>query len=63
MRAVSALFLLGYGVTRIFCEFFRMPDVQLGFIAFNWLTMGQILTFPMIILGVILWVYAHKKED
>jgi phosphatidylglycerol:prolipoprotein diacylglycerol transferase len=60
--AVSALFLLGYGVARIFCEFFRMPDVQLGFIAFHWLTMGQILTFPMIILGVILWVYAHKKE-
>ncbi len=60
--AVSALFLLGYGVARIFCEFFRMPDVQLGFIAFHWLTMGQILTFPMIILGVILWVYAHKTE-
>lgn len=60
--AVSALFLLGYGVARIFCEFFRMPDVQLGFIAFHWLTMGQILTFPMIILGVILWIYAHKKK-
>lgn len=60
--AVSALFLLGYGTARIFCEFFRMPDVQIGFIAFHWLTMGQLLSFPMIILGVILWVYAHKKK-
>lgn len=61
--AVSALFLLGYGTARIFCEFFRMPDVQIGFIAFHWLTMGQLLSFPMIILGIILWVSAHKKED
>ncbi len=61
--AVSALFCLGYGTARIFCEFFRMPDVQIGFIAFDWLTMGQLLSLPMIVLGVILWVCAHKKED
>lgn len=60
--AVSALFLIGYGLARIFCEFFRMPDVQFGFIAFDGLTMGQVLSFPMVILGVILWVYAHKAE-
>jgi phosphatidylglycerol:prolipoprotein diacylglycerol transferase len=61
--AVSALFLLGYGTARIFCEFFRMPDVQIGFIAFHWLTMGQLLSFPMIILGIILWVYAHRQKS
>jgi len=59
--AVSAMFLIGYGVARFFCEFFRQPDVQLGYLAFNWLTMGQLLTLPMILLGIILMIYAYKK--
>ena len=48
---VSGLFLLGYGILRFGCEFFREPDTELGFIALNWLTMGQLLSIPMIILG------------
>jgi phosphatidylglycerol---prolipoprotein diacylglyceryl transferase len=50
--AVSALFILCYGCFRFVLEFFRQPDPQLKFIAFNWLTMGQLLSIPMILIGV-----------
>ncbi|MCL5260220.1 MAG: prolipoprotein diacylglyceryl transferase [Gammaproteobacteria bacterium] len=53
---VSGLFLLLYGVIRFSVEFFRAPDQQLGFIAFNWLTMGQLLSLPMILFGIILLI-------
>ena len=52
MGRVSSLFLICYGCSRFFVEFFRTPDQQLGFIAFNWLTMGQLLSLPMIFLGI-----------
>jgi len=52
---VSAIFLIGYALCRIIVEFFREPDVQLGYIAFNWLTMGQILSIPMLLVGIWLW--------
>lgn len=53
-KAVSGLFLVGYAIARFICELFRQPDIQLGFIAFDWLTMGQILCIPMFIIG--LWI-------
>ncbi|HRD71251.1 MAG TPA: prolipoprotein diacylglyceryl transferase [Legionella sp.] len=52
---VSGLFLIGYAICRLIAECFRQPDVQLGFVAFDWLTMGQILSIPMIVLGFWLW--------
>ncbi|MBU1228718.1 MAG: prolipoprotein diacylglyceryl transferase [Proteobacteria bacterium] len=52
--AVGGLFLLGYGVFRFVVEFFRQPDVQLGFVAFDWMSMGQVLCLPMIGLGLLL---------
>jgi len=58
---VSALFLLGYGAARLFVEFFRQPDPQLGYLAFNWLTMGQLLSLPMLLLGVYLWCYSAYR--
>ncbi|OUD14434.1 prolipoprotein diacylglyceryl transferase [Thioflexithrix psekupsensis] len=61
MMAVSGLFLMGYGVLRLFTEFFRTPDAHLGFIAFDWLTMGQVLSIPMIGAGVILMVLAYRR--
>jgi phosphatidylglycerol:prolipoprotein diacylglycerol transferase len=61
--AVSALFLLLYGGVRFFVEFFRQPDPQLGFIAWGWLTMGQLLSLPMIIIGLALLIYAYKRVD
>jgi phosphatidylglycerol:prolipoprotein diacylglycerol transferase len=58
---VSALFLLMYGICRFLVEFFRNPDPQLGFVAFGWMTRGQELCVPMILLGVFLWCYAGVK--
>jgi phosphatidylglycerol:prolipoprotein diacylglycerol transferase len=52
---VSAIFLIGYGFCRLIAEFFREPDLQLGFIAFNWITMGQLLSVPMLLVGFWLW--------
>ena len=49
--AVSGLFLLLYGAFRSFVEFYREPDAHIEFVAFNWLTMGQFLSLPMIIIG------------
>jgi phosphatidylglycerol:prolipoprotein diacylglycerol transferase len=59
--SISGLFLVGYGVARFVVEFFREPDTHLGYIAFGWLTMGQLLSLPMVIIGVlfILWGYKH----
>ncbi len=54
--AVAGLFLLGYGCIRIFEEFFRQPDPQYGYLAFGWLTMGQLLCLPMILVGLLLMV-------
>ncbi len=59
--AVSAMFLIGYGAFRFFCEFFRQPDPQLGFVAWGWLTRGQELSAPMFVLGVILLVIAYRR--
>lgn len=60
--SVSGLFLVGYGVFRFFVECFREPDAQLGFLAFDWLTMGQLLSIPMIVFGAILIYLAYKKS-
>jgi len=60
--AVSGLFLLGYGVFRSAVEFVREPDSHIGYLAFGWLTMGHILTLPMIILGAALLLLAYRKK-
>lgn len=59
--AVSGLFLVGYAVFRFLVEFVREPDPHLGVLAFGWLTMGQLLTVPMVLLGGWLIVGATKK--
>ena len=56
--AVSGLFAFGYGVFRFAVEFVRMPDVQLGYLAFGWLTMGQLLCVPLILAGA--WLLCRK---
>ena len=50
-----------YGCFRFFVEFYRVPDPQLGYLAFDWLTMGQVLSTPMIIIGALMVVFAYKK--
>ncbi len=59
---VSGLFLLGYGVFRFIVEFARQPDAQLGFVALDWMSMGQILCLPMIALGAFLIWRGHARE-
>ncbi|CAI3217797.1 Prolipoprotein diacylglyceryl transferase [Desulfovibrio diazotrophicus] len=56
--AVSGLFALGYAVFRFGVEFVRVPDVQLGYLAFDWLTMGQALCVPLFLAG--LWLLCRK---
>ena len=57
----SFLFLIFYGFFRIFSEIFREPDVQLGYL-FNFFSMGTILSFLMIIFGIIIFVFIRKNE-
>ena len=57
----SFLFLIFYGFFRIFSEIFREPDVQLGYL-FNFFSMGTILSFLMIISGIIIFVFIRKNE-
>lgn len=52
---VSAIFLIGYSLSRLLVECFREPDPQLGFLAFNSVTMGQLLSIPLLIAGLLLW--------
>lgn len=59
--AVSALFLLGYGISRFITEFFRQPDVGYELI-FGWMSKGQLYSLPMIIFGIILMVMAYQKR-
>jgi len=61
LGAISGLFLLGYGSFRFIIEFVRIPDQQYGYFAFNWLTMGQILSLPMIIFGAFLMMRAYRE--
>jgi len=58
--AVSAMFLIGYGVLRFAAEFFREPDDFLGLLAFN-LSMGQWLSLPMILAGMAMLAWAGRK--
>jgi len=62
LMAVSGAYVLGVGVFRIVNEFFRQPDAHLGFIAFNWMTMGQLLSIPLVIMGIVLIKLAYKKQ-
>jgi phosphatidylglycerol:prolipoprotein diacylglycerol transferase len=57
---VSAVFLIGYGAFRFIAEYFREPDAHLGVLTFN-MTMGQWLCIPMIIGGVLLWVWGETR--
>lgn len=58
--AVSGMFLLCYGVFRFVVEFVREPDEHLGFLFWDWVTMGQLLSIPMIFFG--LWLLRRKQD-
>jgi phosphatidylglycerol:prolipoprotein diacylglycerol transferase len=59
-------FITGYGTFRFFIEFVREPDPQLGFVLFNFLTMGQVLTAMMAMTGSVMilrWYWWNAKEE
>ena len=60
--AVSGMFLLGYGALRFITEFFREPDAHMGFVAFGWASQGQMLSMPMIIIGIGFIIYSYQKN-
>ncbi len=60
--AVSGLFLIGYGLFRFLVEFVREPDAHIGFVALNWMSMGQLLSLPMIVFGILLMFLAHRAR-
>jgi phosphatidylglycerol:prolipoprotein diacylglycerol transferase len=59
MMAVSGLFLIGYGSLRFVSEFFRLPDSHIGFVALDWVSMGQVLSLPMVLIGVGFMTYSY----
>lgn len=61
--AVSGMFALCYGIFRFIVEFVRVPDAQLGYLAFDWLTMGQVLCIPMILGGIGLIIFAYQRQE
>jgi phosphatidylglycerol---prolipoprotein diacylglyceryl transferase len=60
--APSGLFLVLYGLFRFLVEFVRVPDPQIGYLAWGWLTMGQLLSLPMILIGGALLTYAYSAR-
>lgn len=61
---IAGLFALLYGVFRFLVEFVRVPDAQLGehgYLAFGWLTMGQVLSLPLIVLGLF-WLWLSRRS-
>ncbi|MEJ2743382.1 MAG: prolipoprotein diacylglyceryl transferase [Gammaproteobacteria bacterium] len=60
--SVTGLFILLYGVFRITVEFFREPDAHLSFIFADWVTMGQLLSLPMVLGGALMMGYAYQRD-
>jgi phosphatidylglycerol:prolipoprotein diacylglycerol transferase len=61
--APSGLFLILYGVGRLIVEFWRVPDEHISYLLGGWLTMGMVLTLPMVLIGVALLVMAYKRRE
>lgn len=59
--AVSGMFLLCYGIFRFFIEFYRVPDAHLSYLALGWVTMGQVLSAPMILAGLAMLFLAFRQ--
>ncbi|XOV85799.1 MAG: prolipoprotein diacylglyceryl transferase [bacterium] len=58
---VAGVFLVGYGSFRFCTEFFRSPDAHIGFVLFEWLSMGQMLSIPMVIAGILLLFWSRTQ--
>ena len=58
---ISGLFLVLYGVFRFAVEFVRLPDIQIGYLAGDWFTMGQLLSLPMLLAGA--WLLLRAANN
>ena len=58
---VCSFFLIFYGLIRFIIEFFRQPDAHIGYVISNFLSMGQILCIPMILIGFIILFYSKER--
>ena len=58
---MSGVFALLYGSFRFLVEFVREPDAQLGYLVLGWVTMGQVLSLPLILLGLLLCWKSHSS--
>lgn len=56
------VFLTGYGVFRFLIEFVRVPDAQLGYLIDGVITMGQLLSIPLLVVGIVVLVVAHRLD-
>ena len=61
IMSISAFFLISYGALRFFSEFFRAPDTHIGFLVVG-ATMGQLLSLPMILLGLLLMWKSYRQK-
>ena len=61
--APAGLFLALYGLFRFLVEFVRVPDADIGYVAFGWLTMGQILSLPVLIAGLAMIAFAYTRKQ
>jgi phosphatidylglycerol:prolipoprotein diacylglycerol transferase len=60
---VTGAFIAGYGVARIFVEFYRVPDQQIGYLFGGWLTMGMVLSAPMVLVGLWAMLTARRAAE
>jgi len=60
--APTGLFLFVYGCARFIVEWVRLPDANIGYLVGDWLTMGMLLTTPMIFIGAGLMIYAYRRN-
>lgn len=57
---VAGAFVAGYGLSRILVEFYREPDAQLGYLSGGWMTMGMVLSVPMVLVGI--WAMLRARS-
>lgn len=60
--APSGVFLIMYASGRLIVEFWRLPDAHIGYLAGGWLTMGHVLTLPMLLAGIALLLIAYRRN-
>ena len=63
LRAISGLFMLCYGCFRFLVEFVREPDAHVGYVASDWVTLGQVYSLPMILIGLLLLFLAYRTKE